>query len=104
MLNVVSSKRHFLHMYTLPPRQPCCITGLCNHCEFIYIFCSRASEVGKRDRCQGKIWILQEDGLKRGQRQWGGHQDSIPNASTAHPEQTLGTEFWLETSKQRMTS
>lgn len=99
VLNVISSKRRFLHMYTLP-RQPRCITGLCNHCTFIYIFCSRAPEVGRRDGCQGKTWILQEwspwpqeDGLKRGRRQWGGHQDSIPNASTAHPEQTFGTEF-----------
>lgn len=97
-------------MYTLP-RQPRCITRLCNHCTFIYIFCSRAPEMGRRDRCQGKTLILQEwspwpqeDGLKRGRRQRGGHQDSIPNASTAHPEQTFGTEFQLETSKQRMTS
>lgn len=98
-------------MYT-PPRQPRCITRLCNHCKFIYIFCSRAPQVGRRrDHRQGKMWILQEwspwpweDGLKRGGRQWGQHQDFIPNASTAHPEQTFGTEFQLETSKQRMTS
>lgn len=109
MLNVVSSKRRFLHMYTLP-RQPRCITRLCNHCKFIYIFIF-VPELQKGEggiTVKGQVDFAELVSLARGgwseegSEAVGGHQDSH-YCHHRSPRADAGSKV-LETSKQRMTS